>query len=451
MSNIEITFEYPWLLLLFLPVTALIILPFFLVPKKRRYTVKRILPLALHVLIAAALVLVLSGFSVTKQISEQAVVLLLDLSDSTETVQASMEAHAKELLRTIDRTVPVGVVAFGEQQVCLIEPQGKDRTLVLKDPGAKATDLEAALHFAASLAPENKALRIILMTDGKETDGTAENAAYELANRGIRLDALYFDTTGLPTEEVQLGSFTAPVGVYKDKDAILSSEIKSNVDCKATVTLYENDLPILEKEYEIVSGSNMIEMTVTPKSAGTYTYRMVVQAPKDTVLKNNEAFACLPVAGRSTVLVIADTNHNAEVLANILKEENDVTAVTAYRAPKSLAELCKYDAVVLSNVHCADLPRYYEETLQEYVGGYGRTLLAVGGRETFMFGDMQETALSDMLPVTLSLEESGEGNSVALMLVLDCSSSMKGDRFMIAKQGAIKCLDAMSDNDYVGV
>ena len=43
--------------------------------------------------------------------------------------------------------------------------------------------------------------------------------------------------------------------------------------------------------------------------------------------------------------------------------------------------------------------------------------------------------------------------AVALMLVLDCSMSMsqQSTYLQVAKQGAIKCVEAMSDNDYVGV
>ena len=451
MSNIDFTFEHPLCLLLILPVLAIVLLPFFLMPKKRRYTVKRIVPLVLHCLLAIALVLILAGFAVVKQVNEQAVVLLVDLSYSTESVEESMRSHAKELLEKIDETAPVGVVAFGENQIYCVKLDDGSRSLQLEKPEVEATDLEQALNYAASLAPDDKALRIILLTDGKQTDGDAENAAYELASRGIRLDAVYYDTTKLATPEVQIGSFSAPEGVYKEREATLSAELMSNTDCHALLQLYENDSLLLTQECAVKAGSNMVEMTVIPQDAGTYTYRLTLQVPDDTVAKNNEAFTCLPVAGQSSVLIIADTTQNAKTLEAVLSTENKVTVATARTAPTTLVELCKYDAVVLSNVQYYSLPAGYERILQTYVGGYGRTLLAVGGRETFMYGDMQDTYLQEMLPVTLELDGSTEGNSVALMLVLDCSSSMNGERFMIAKQGAIKCLDAMTDNDYVGV
>lgn len=451
MSSIEISFENPWYLLLILPVLAIVIFPFFMLPKKRRYTVKRIVPVVLHALLSTALIFVLAGFSVINHTNEQAVMLLLDLSQSTQTVQDAMQSHANELLSKIDETTPVGVVAFGKGQVYSVRLDDHDRTLSLQSPGADATDLEQALEYTASLAPKDKALRIVLFTDGKQTDGNAENMAYNLANQGVRLDAVYYDTTNLPTKEVQIGSFSAPEGIYVGNEAVLTAEIKSNTACKAVLKLYENEILLTTKDVDVTSAGNVIEFTVQPQSTGVHTYHLVLEVSEDTIAQNNEAYVCLPVAGEATVLIIADTEENAQALEQVLKAENAVTSVSAYQAPKTLVELCKYDAVVLSNVEYYDLPRGYDKILDAYVGSYGRTLLAVGGRDTFMYGDMEGTALVDMLPVSLTLEESTEGKSVALMLVLDCSSSMDGDRFVIAKQGAIRCLDAMTDNDYVGI
>lgn len=137
----------------------------------------------------------------------------------------------------------------------------------------------------------------------------------------------------------------------------------------------------------------------------------------------------------------------------VLTLSETITAALEASGVEASDELYNYDEVVLSNVTYSDLPGGYDTLLETYVSVYGRSLLAVGGSETYMYGNMEGTALEEMFPVTFSLSESAEGNSVALMLVLDCSSSMSGQStyLSVAKQGAIKCVEAMSDNDYVGV
>ena len=54
-SNIELRFEYPWLLLLLLPALALVLVPWLRLPKAGRRGASRILPAVLHGLLAAVL------------------------------------------------------------------------------------------------------------------------------------------------------------------------------------------------------------------------------------------------------------------------------------------------------------------------------------------------------------------------------------------------------------
>lgn len=452
MSNIEIAFENPWLLLLAIPAFAIILIPFLLLPKKRRKTVKKIVPVVLHMIIATLLILVLSGFTVVRNSDEQAVIILVDLSDSTENVQSNIVTHTDELLGLIDKNTPVGVIVFGADQLYSVELDS-ERTFSLTQIDAGATDIDAALEYAASLLPSDKAGHIILLTDGKETDGDADDTAHFLATQGIRIDAVYYDTTTLTTSEMQISSFTAPDGAYVNDEIFFTAEIKSNISGEATLTLYDNNNEISRQNLIVPEGSSIVELKATAEDAGIHSYRLVLSTETDTLSQNNESYAYLKVDGEATVLIIADTISHASTLENVLSSANTVTTVTAQNAPDSIIELCNYDEVILSNVDYNDLPSGYDTLLDTYVGVYGRSLLAVGGTETYMYGNMEGTTLEEILPVTFSLSESSEGNSVALMLVLDCSNSMsqQSTYLSVAKQGAIKCVEAMSDNDCVGV
>ena len=453
MSNIKLAFENPWLLLLAIPAFAVILLPFLRLPKKRRKTVKKIVPVVLHLVVVSLLVLILSGFTIVRTSDEQAIMLVVDFSDSTQTVQEDIVSHTEELLDLIDKNTPVGVIAFGQNQVYAVDIEEKTREFSVSNVQTDATDLDAALEYAASLLPSDKAGHIIILTDGKETDGNVDNTAHYLATRGIRIDAVYFDTTDLTTAEVQIGSFFAPDGAYVGDEVTFSAEIKSNTEGNVTLLLYDNDTEVATLETDISSGSTTVELTAIPDSAGIHSYRLVMETDADTLSENNECYAYLNVAGESTVLIIADTIANASVLENVISSENTVTTVTAQNAPNTIIELCNYDEIILSNVDYDNLPNGYDELLNTYVSVYGRSLLMVGGSETYMYGNMEGTAIEEMLPVTFSLSESSEGSSVALMLVLDCSNSMsqQSTYLSVAKQGAIKCVEAMSDNDYVGV
>lgn len=452
MSSIELSFDNPWFLLLAIPAFAIILLPFLRLPVKRRKTFRKIAPVVLHLTVVTLLILVISGFTVVQNSDEQAVMLLVDLSDSTDAVQSEIENRTQELLELIDQKTPVGVIAFGQSQVYTVEFEA-DRSFSVTKVDSDATDIDAALEYAASMLPSDKAGHIILLSDGKETDGDADSTAHYLATRGVRIDAVYFDTTQLSAPEVQISAFTSPEGAYVGDIMPFTAEVQSNTDTEVFLSLYDNEELVSTLNQSISSGSNVIELTCEAESAGTHAYRLVLETEKDTLSQNNESYAYANVAGQSTVLIIADTIGNGETLAQLLSADYTVTTVTARNAPDSIIDLCDYDEVILSNVDYDQLPSGYDELLGTYVSVYGRSLLAVGGEDTFMYGNMDDTLLEEMLPVTFTLQESSEGNSVALMLVLDCSNSMsqQSTYLSVAKQGAIKCVEAMSDNDYVGV
>ncbi len=451
MNSIELTFDNPWLLLVAIPAVAVVLFPFFLLPPHRRKSIKRLVPLVLHIVLVLILTLMMAGFHIIRSHGDQAVILLVDMSQSTKSVQKNIRGHANALLDKIDEDIPVGVVVFGgTSENTLAFTTGK-RNLMVAEVDAGATDLAGAMEYAATLAPADKSLRMILLTDGKQTDGDADSMAYKLASRGVRLDAVYYDTTELPGNEMQIASFTGPRGVYKGKKAVFLADIKSNYDGNATLCLYDGNVEVWKKDCEMKKGSNLHEIEIVCDGVGAHSYRLELSPKKDTYSQNNEAICCLSVAGEPSVLIIADNMADAISVRQMLIESNDVSCTLSMQAPTDIVQLCKYDGVILSNVQYYNLPRNYDRILESYVADYGRGLLAVGGRNSFMFGNMQNTRIENLLPVEMVLEEDIEGKSVALMLVLDCSGSMEGENIRVAKQGAIKCMDVMSSNDYVGL
>lgn len=451
--SVKISFTEPWFLLLIIPSIAIITIPFLLLQKERRKNIRRILPFIFHIVVAILLVLVISGMEIIKETDETAVVLLVDTSYSTISVKDEIADNAEEIFKIIDKSSPCAVVAFGGDAVYSVNMDGEGKRFELGEADETATDFESALEFAASLCPENRALRIILLTDGKQTRGDADSKAYYLASKGVRIDSMYYDTTSKGFNEFQIESVTCPEGAYKNAEAVITAEIKSNLAQSVVVRIFDNNVEIEQKEVFLEKGSNVFDFTVSTDNIGVHSYTLKVEGTNDTVSKNNSAECIMRVDGKSSVLIIAEEFSGVRPLADAISQDSDVDLVRSYNAPTSLAELCKYDQIILSNVNYYSFTGKFFRSLDSYVSVYGRSVIAVGGRETFMFGGMQDTELEKMLPVSFDFEETDSEASVALMLVLDCSSSMggKNDYISIAKQGAIKCLESLNENDYAGV
>lgn len=452
-AAILINFDQPWFLLLAIPALAVILFPFLLLPSARRKSVKKIVPLILHMVVVIILVFIIAGIEIIDRTDEQAVVLLIDTSYSTETVKNEIEKNAEEIFNLIDSNSPVGVVAFGENVIYDVEIESDLREFSLTSAGDKETNIAGALEYAASLCPADKALRIIILSDGKQTMGDADGKAYNIAGQGVRIDAMYYDTTNISTAEMQLSSFTCPPGCYKNVKTVLKAEIKSNISGNVDAVLYDGDIMLEKKNVSVSAGSNVVEFSVIPENAGLHKYSLKIEPENDTVLHNNQMIKPLMVDGKSSTLIVTEDPESVSRLASLLSNESDVEVIRAYDTPDTVVELCKYDQIVLSNVQYDSFNRNFFTSIEKYVSVYGRSLFVAGGRDTFMYGGMSDTQFEDMLPISFEFDEKDSEADVALMLVLDCSRSMGGSNnyISIAKQGAIKCLEALTTDDYAGV
>lgn len=453
MNNFEIHFLHPWLLLLIIPIAAVILFPFLRLPRKKRKTVKKIVPVVLHILVCLLLLLMLSGISFIVGEDKQSVMLILDLSDSTKDMQEEMITFANRFLENADRDTEVGVLSFAGDSVYEVKLDENGKTVTGAKVNAEATSITSALETAVSLLPSDTNRRIVLLSDGKETDGNAALTASNLAKQGIRIDTVYFETGYLDEKELQISDFTLPSDAYSGDALTATVSLDSNLATDAVLTLYDNGEEIATAYIEIQKGSNTYSFDIHAGESGIHTYNVSVEAEDDTMNVNNQMYAYTNVAGASGVLIVTSDTDNTKALQSLLSSEYDLTVVNAINAPDTLIELCNYDEVILMNVNAEELPSSFGENLSVYVHDYGRSVLTVGGKNTYMYGGMEGTIYEEMMPVSLSLTENANGGSVALMLVLDCSMSMsqQSTYLSIAKQGAIRSVEAMSENDYVGV
>ena len=157
-------------------------------------------------------------------------------------------------------------------------------------------------------------------------------------------------------------------------------------------------------------------------------------------------------------LLIADSGAEAEVLLPFLPEGIMADVRLPWQAPVSLTDLTGYRKVLLLGVSANELPGRFGSQLALYAEQGGSVLIS-GGDHSLSLGNMRGTAYETMLPVSFDYS-SEAGDSIAVMLVIDCSNSMSGaggwwfggaENLSMAKQGAIRSIEALSAEDMVGV
>ena len=442
MRSIELSFEHPALLLLALPALALI---FLLCRRMRR---SQVAPLAercalvLRVVEVVLTVLILAGISLVSYTSERQTIVLADRSDSMQGVReavdaclADMAAQGDEVLSVMDFAATCGP----------LHPLSAPASAL----SGSATDLQAALHAAAGAFATDAGKRIVLLTDGLATDGTLQPPD------GVRVDVVAFDVAS-DAPEAELIRLELPADAAEGQRISAVVTVRANAETAGVLRIYDGDVLACEQEVALTAGENTVTCALTAGEAGAHAYRAELTAQADTLTQNNGAYGQLRVNEGAEILIVDGTGAQAAKLQPLLESSGyGVTCVASEQMPGTVVDLCAYGLVILMNVNARDLPEGSAENLNTYVHEYGRSVLTTGGENTYFYGNMAGTPFETFLPIDILIEEKESVDPIALMLVIDVTDSMTrqslGTPIEMARRSAIKCVNALNSNDYVGV
>ena len=179
MSNFRINYEHPWLLLLLIPAVVLSLLPYLRTQKKYRRNRNKIISLASHLTALVLAINLLAGisFSYEKPNFENELVILVDTSDSSEESSAGKTSFVQSIINISDNEYRIGVVGFGFDSVDTGELTFDTDTLLdeylsMPLPDTTATDIASALKHAKSLITRPETAKIVIVSDGIETDNS---------------------------------------------------------------------------------------------------------------------------------------------------------------------------------------------------------------------------------------------------------------------------------------
>jgi len=445
-KSIDLSFESPLLLLLIIPSVLLIFAAYRWMRRGEGDRGVEQAALVLRMAQAVLLVLMAAGLSVVTYSSETAVTLLADRSASMETAAQDVQAFVEQVQAQADEDDTIDVLYFADRTV-------KEDNAAQLD--VRATDLAAAVTAAADVPQQHVNRRMVLLSDGAATYGDHAAAVKAAAQQGIRLDAVYFDTS-VKSPELEMTRFTMPQDVSEGQKVSAVVTALANAEMNGVLRITDNGETVYEEPASLIPGGNSFSCSLTAKGVGMHAYRAEIICDQDTVAQNNMRFAGMRVSSSAKILIVDGMQGQSARLAELLREGgSSVDTAAPDKLPQTISALCEYGLVILMNVDAGDLPQGSAERLEEYVSQYGRSVLTTGGENTYIYGGMKGSVFEEFLPVKMSVEEKESADPVALMLVIDVTDSMTrqsmGTPIEMAKRGAIKCIDALNANDYAGV
>ncbi|HBN12397.1 MAG TPA: hypothetical protein DD415_02145 [Clostridiales bacterium] len=476
MYNFSIHFQYPWLLFALIPVFGVALFFHFRRQKKYRRTRNRIISLVLHLTAMSLVVCVFSGinFQFDKPNLENEILLLVDMSDSNSEAEANKDDFIRNVLDESASDYSIGIVMFGYDQV-LASPFGRNPEEVYNNyinapvPDTSATDIAAALQYARTVITNPQSAKIVILSDGLETDGDAMTAVRSVAASGIRVDTVNY--ANLQHDEVEIVSVAVPdYNVVVGDPFKMTVTLNSSVRGTASLVLYDNDVEIAPQNIVLESGMQDIVYEYTFSVAGMHRMSFAVVNEADTLAQNNTYYTYINIEVFDRILLIEREANEGVNLAEILKKDTEYTVDTVNIAdtenmPSTVDELRMYDDVVLVNIANADMPAGFDAILNSYVYDYGGGLFTVGGNKvddngetvanTYNPMDMKGTLYQQMLPV----KAINYTPPLGVIFLLDISGSMSaidptsGKTYVeIAKEACRNCVRySLSERDYVGV
>jgi len=390
------------------------------------------------------------------------VVYALDVSDSMgQDISDRSLAWIAESVKRKPEKDEAGLVVFGRDAAVELPPR---KTLPLDALSVvvpkDASDLAKGLRIASTVLPEGNPSRIVLISDGNQTDGEVLPALDELKARGIAVDVVRvnFDFE----KEVWLERIDLPRIVKRGETyeaAVLLSALGAG---RGTLRLSENGETIIEKEIEYAAGKNRFAVPLPQRGPGLYEYAatLTVAPGEDAWPENNVAIGHLYLKGEGHILVATDVHSDTrewEGLVTALKEsERTVHVRMAHSMPRDTLSLLPYDLIILPNAPADAFDAMQLQAMRDAVFNLGTGFLMLGSEHTFGPGGYRHTPIESALPVEMDITQKKVLPSGALVIALDNSGSMTQhvggrSKISLANRGAVLALKTLSPQDHFGV
>ncbi|MEP6807304.1 MAG: VWA domain-containing protein [Chloroflexota bacterium] len=464
-----VAFTDPIWLWLFLPAVVLVVVGWW-AASRTLPRARRIASLVIRLVLVGCIVASLAGARLALPSDRLSVVFLVDASASMlDATREELLAFAKQAVHRIPEGDTAGVVVFGANALVDRLPSGLDE---LQAPGSvpvvSATDIAAAVRLGTAIFPAGTQQRLVLLSDGNDTAGQAEQAILSAAEQGVRLDVVL--PGGATHPEALVDGVDAPSGARVGETVELKVRVRSTVTTTATLRLLADGATVATRQLSLTSGTTSVSFTVKADQPGFHVFRAVLEPKLDHFAQNNAADAYVLVTGEPQVLLATDDAARAADLVDALTTARQhVTVVPASGVPSSIATLAGYDTVVLDDVSATQLGATAMASLQVYVRDLGKGLVMLGGRNSYGAGGYLNSTLEEVLPVYMTVRDRQRSPDVALVAVIDKSGSMADchctsdsratgiggsrgfEKVDIAKEAILRAADALSPTDQLGV
>lgn len=325
-------------------------------------------------------------------------------------------------------------------------------TAVFPQNQRRLTRTGLALQSALALANENKRTRILLFSDGYSTEPLT-GVAEQLRRARIPLD---YRLAGSAEEtDFRIARVDHPVRVQAGEPFLVEAVVLGSADGDIPVTIFRDDVKIGESTVQVFQRRGSLRFTDRLVDAGGHRYRFRITPEFDAHPGNNQYEAWVEVNAGPQILLV--TSYLNDPVAPILRAQGFEVIVADKPGDLQIGQLTGCKAVILNNVPAYDIPQEFLDSLNFFVREQGGGLLMAGGKHSFGSGGYYDSAIDELLPVSMELKSEHRKLTVAMAIVMDRSGSMAmtvpggKTKMQLANEGSANAVQLLGAYDFITI
>lgn len=375
--------------------------------------------------------------------TKMAVNVLVDTSSSVEGKDLGQASAVARAIQSSRGRHEVRIMPFARH---LNPPAGataEGKALAVSSGEAgRATNIESALTEAMTVLPSGLVPRMVVVSDGRETLGSAARAAYQARQLGIPVDTVALP--GRPEPKLKLTSLRMPAVAFTGEKIPIEITVESPSAARATIEILAEGKSIGQSPIELVEGANSLRATGSIVTPGAISVTGILRAGDLGELRFEQALSLR----RPRALYLSQDPPGMEThfMGVLNAAQFDVVPAADMRR----AVLEDYQLAIFNNYDLESLPMPTRAGLERFIQR-GGGVLVIGGEHNIYVDKKGRPAdpLDLAMPATVAPPKSPEGTSV--ILIVDKSSSMEGRKMELARLAAIGVVENLRPIDYVGI
>lgn len=412
---------------------------------------RRRLAVTLRVVLVLALVLALAGLRVAYQSRELTVLFAVDRSESVPRLQREFaEAFVQRAHEEMGPDDKQWIVVFGADAAIEQTPAEQPEFEVVEAVVDRSrTNLADAIQLGLAAAGDSGQRRIVVLSDGNQNAGSAEDAARAAAAAGVAIDVVPLRYENRNDVIVEKALVESRVSLDEPFDVKVIAGTRQAA--RGKLSILQDGRLIGQYDVELdPDRKNAFTIPTQVRDGGYHRFEVMLDVDGDAVPENNRAYAFTYGEGEPRVLLVdGDADRSLTLGAMLAGEKINVELASPAAIPTSLRELQTYDGLIFNNVPADALTAAGMSMIEYAVHDLGLGFMMIGGEHSFGAGGYNDSPIERVLPVDMELKNEKILPQGALVPIVHTVEIPEGQYW--AERILQAALDVLSPRDLMGV